>query len=236
MISNIKSACYSGIIPTLIFLLFACNSLKAQDFFDDDAKVWLYLKADKHITKRFMTQLVLQNRFNNNVTEYDQINANIELSYRFNKHFKVLGGFVYGNKRKPEGVYIDRQQYYGGFLFREKIKRFTVAYRNLVQAQNSASYNPEKGKVFHYYNRNKLTFKYEVIKRVEPFVGAEINVPLSSDHGAYYINRSRIITGLEIKITKKSFLETYFIFQRQYRVDGYTPRDYIFGVSYSYSF
>jgi hypothetical protein len=220
---------------TAALLLIAC-SLSAQDFFDDDARFWLYVKADKHITKRLQAQVILQNRFDNNVSQYSQANANLELSYRFNKNVKVLGGFVYGNKRKDEGVYLDRNQFYGGILLRQKVKRFTVAYRNLVQGQNKAVYNRDKASVYHFYNRNKLTFKYEVVKRLEPYLSAELNVPLSSDEGAFYINRSRVFAGLEIKLTRRSYLETYFLFQRKYRTNGYPPRNYIMGLTYSYSF
>jgi hypothetical protein len=223
--------------PFLIISCFLIPELRAQDFFDEDARFWLYLKLNKKLDKRLQSQLVIQNRFNNNITEYSQLNTNLELKYKLNKHVKLMGGYVLGNKRKPEGHYLFRHQAYLGFLMRQKMNRFGFIYRNLVQAQTPASYNREKALVPKYFDRNKLTVKYEINKYLETYVAAEVNLPLSKNYQGLYINRLRTFTGLQFNLSRRSYLETYFLYQRKYLIKrGGLPRDYIYGLTYSYTF
>ncbi len=214
---------------------------KAQDFYDDDARFWLYLKVDKKLSSRWEAQLNIQNRFNNNVTEYSQLNLNGEVSYKIKKYFKIEGGYVWGQKRKLPGFYLSRQQIYAGFLLKQKFRYFTFVYRNLVQGQTRASYNREKARTFEYFDRNKFTVKYELNKRLVPYLAAEFNVPLSpfldpTQKAHFAVNRLRTFAGIEYNITRRSYLETYILYQRKYLTKGLPPRDFIYGVTYAYSF
>jgi hypothetical protein len=221
----------------VLLLLLCVTSGRAQDFFDDDARFWLYLKLDKKLSKKLEAQLIVQDRFNNNIAEFSQLNVNPELSYKFNKHFKIQGGYVLGNKRKPEGFYLLRHQVYGGFIVRQQIGYFTIAYRQLVQAQTRASYNREKAMIPQYFDRNKLTLKYQLSRRVEMYLAGELNIPLSPKYPLITISRMRYFSGLEFKLNKNSYLEGYFLYQRKYLgTKGYPPRDFIYGLTYGYSF
>ena len=231
----------SAVRSLLFFLILLSATSKAQDFFDDDARFWLYLKVEKKISERWEGQLNVQNRFNNNIGEFSQLNLNGEVTYKINRYVKVLGGYVWGEKRKKEGFYLSRQQVYAGFRLRHKVRRITLTYRNLVQGQTSASYDRDKARLFEYFDRNKLTVKYQLNKRLEPYVAGEINIPLASYIDPYVpgqltINRVRLFAGLEFRLTKRSYLETYFLYQRKYFSKGYPPRDFIYGLTYGYSF
>lgn len=226
---------------TVFFLLITFSEVSAQDFYDDDARFWLYLKMDKKITPKLETQINLQNRFNNNITEYSQINFNGELSYKINKHFKLQGGYVWGQKRKIEGIYFSRQQFYGGFLLRQKWQTWTLVYRNLVQAQTRATYNRARARELELVSRNKLTAKYELNKRLTAYVAGEINLPLSriieqGENVYLAINRLRTFAGLEYTLTRRSYIEAYFLYQRKFLTKGLPPRDFIYGLTYSHSF
>ncbi|MBA3680793.1 MAG: DUF2490 domain-containing protein [Bacteroidetes bacterium] len=221
-----------------LFFLLACLlysfSAKAQ-YYDDDAKLWLYIKLDKDITKKLNAELSLQNRFDNNISEYTNANANVELTYKLNKHFRFVGGYTYGQKRELNGMFGDREQIYGGFILRKKIKQFLFAYRNLLQASTKNVNSSEKGGVPLYFDKNKFTVKYELSKRVEFFISQELN--LSYDQPKYdNISRSRTFAGAIYNLTAKSYLEGYFLFQKHYRYKDQPKRDFVFGLTYAHSF
>ncbi len=216
---------------TIICLLAA--GAKAQDFFDDDARFWLYTKLNKNWTKKLETEFILQHRFHNNIADFSQINGNVEVKYRVSKAVKLIGGGVYGLRRKMTGRYGERYQVYGGFRVKQKINYFTIVYRNLVQAQMSEN-DVIRKRGANFYDRNKLTLKYELSKRFEIYTAGEVNLPVSI-YGPAYINRFRWFSGLVYTINRNSYLQTYFLFQRKYGYDRLPPRDFIYGLTYGYN-
>jgi hypothetical protein len=219
----------------LIFVFtFLLTGIKAQVYYDD-ASLRLNLKFDKRLSKNLDLQFTLQNRFRDNMTHYSQFNANPELVFKASKHFKILAGYVYGMKRKPEGIYLSQHQMYGGVLARVKFSNFTLMYRNIVQAQTKATYDQEKASILRYYDRNKFTVKYEINKYLEVYTAYEANVPLA-DLDYLYIRRSRYYLGGAYKLTKRSYLEGYFLFQTKIPTSFYPTRDFIYGLTYSYDF
>ncbi len=204
-------------------------------YYDDDAGFWLYLKVDKDITKKLNAQFTMQNRFENNLSEYSQINGNIELTYKLNKHFRLVGGYVYGFKKNIEGFYGDRQQAYAGFVLRKRFKSFLFSYRNIFQGQVKNVNSSEKGAVPVFFDRNKFSVKYEINKRVEVMLADEINLSYNQSNFDN-IARNRAFAEVYYNLSSKSYIATYFMFQQHYRFKGQPKRDFIFGLTYSHSF
>lgn len=222
----------SGLLAAAIIF---CTSLRAQTYYDD-ASLRLYLKFDKRISKRFDAQLVLQNRLQDNMTHYSRFNVNPELVYKPLKSLKIIGGYVYGFKRKPEGVYLPVHQGYAGIVARYKFNNFTLLYRNIVQGQTGASYNRQKASLVKFYDRNKFTLKYEVNKYFEVYTAYEANIPLA-DLSYLYVRRSRYFLGAAYNLSKRSYIEGYFLFQTRIATNDFYPRrDFIYGLTYSYDF
>jgi hypothetical protein len=229
---------HAGFWKTILTcLLFYPGLNNAQDFYDD-SRFWLYFKFDKDISKVFNAQLIIQNRFNNNVTEFSQWNINPELNVKLTKYFKLIGGYVYGTKLWPEGYYGTRQQVYGGFQARYRLRRFSLYYRNLVQGQTKASQNYVKANIFYYYDRNKLTLKYELNKRFEFYLAEEFNIPFyRTTEYDLYLNRNRLFGGAQFNLSRKTYLELYAIFQSKFSYKTeIRDRAWIFGLTYSHTF
>ena len=211
-----------------------CQTTFAQKY-NDDAKLWLYIKVDKDVISKLNIQFTMQNRFENNLTEYGQLNGNVELTYKINKNLRAVAGYVFGANRRMNGTYGDRQQAYAGFLLRKKVKRFLFSYRNIVQAQYKNIYTSENGTVPLWFDRNKFTVRYELNKRIDVYVTEEIN--LSYGQFEYdNISRSRSSLGAIYNISKKTNIEAYFMFQEHFRYNNQPRRDFIYGITYSYSF
>ncbi len=149
----------------------------------------------------------------------------------------MQGGYVYGSVRKLNGAYRYRQQIYFGFLVKKRVNRFNFIYRNLIQEQNKITANSEKSNTPQFFDRNKLTVKYEVNKRIQFYLAEEINLPIYTKYMGFYISRSRSYAGMEYSLTKRDYIEGYFLFQRKYiTTTGLPPRDFIYGLTYSHSF
>lgn len=218
----------------LFFCLFAGFVMQAQ-FYDDDARLWLYLKLNKKINERLKLQAVIQNRFENNISGYTQLNGNLELKYKLYKRFRLQAGYVFGGKQRPEGTYNRRHQVYAGITYSKSFGQIKLTYRNLVQVQTKNIYSSKKGKVPGIFDRNKLTLTYELNKRFDVYLSDEINLPIHTTE-FLYISRNRTFAGMIFHLSKKAYVESYFLLQRKYAFEGQPERAFIYGFTYSYSF
>lgn len=216
-----------------MFFAFSSPPLAAQ-VFDDDARLWLYIKLDKDISNKLNARLLFQNRFNNNASEYSQVYGDIGLTYKLNKHFRILTDYVFGGKRQAGGTYNRVHQAYTGIVFRQKIKKMQFIYRLLVQAQVSNIYSGQEGFAPRFYERSKFTIKYELNKHLTFNIAQELNSPFYRFTDVY-LSRSRSFIGGEYNLSKKSSIEAYFLFQRQLKYKGQPARDFIYGITYSRS-
>lgn len=211
--------------------------LAAAQEFDDDARLWLYLKLDKKITKHWHAHFLLQNRLDNNVTEYSQAYGDLGVSYYINKNIRILADYVYGYKRRIDGSYSRKHQAYAGMVLKKHFGNVVLTYRNLVQEQMTDVYTSEKGMLPVIYDRNKLTVKYEINQRWECYTAEELNFPFNKNAGSgLYVSRTRTFAGIVYNLNKRSSIEAYFLFQRKFKFRSQPGRDFVYGFTYSYSF
>jgi len=96
-------------------------------------------------------------------------------------------------------------------------------------------YSSENGLVHKYYERNKGTVKYDINKRYTAYVAEELYYPLYQAKNKGF-DRSRSIIGLQFNISKKAYVEGYFIYQHELNAYDRTRRDFIYGIGYSREF
>ncbi|HQQ94626.1 MAG TPA: DUF2490 domain-containing protein [Bacteroidia bacterium] len=218
----------------ILFFLLMWFGLKAQ-YVENDARFWFYLKLNARLSPRLKAELNLQNRFNNNVSEYSQININPELNYKINKTLKLTGGVVLGKIRGLDGLYNNRQQVYLGFNLRQRVGRAIFIYRNLVQGQTTNWHSSDKGQFIRYIDRNKFTVKYDLSKRAQVYMAEELTFPFyrTADIGIY---RYRTFAGTKYDLSRDTYLEAYFILQAKLGFKGMPEHSYIYGLTYSYTF
>jgi len=220
---------------TLIFCLAFFMPLVKAQYFNDDARLWLHLKFDKNISSKLNAELSLQNRIENNISVYSKLYSNLELSYKLNKNIRFLGGYGFGFYKNDNGTIGNRHRMYLGVLLRKKIKNVLFTYRNIYQASYYDINSSEIGAVPLFFDRNKITIKYEFNKRMDVYVSQELN--LSYNQNDYdNISRSRTYIGTIYNLSKRSSIESYFMFQRRFMFKNQPKRDFVFGVTYSCSF
>lgn len=222
-------------VDKITFLFLFTFTLGFSQTYDDDARFWLNLKFNKKLGTNWSANLTLQNRFHNNVTEYSRCFADLGLEYKINKHVRVLADYVYGGKRRLNGTYSHVHQAYAGILLRQKYQRFLFQYRNIVQLNMEDVYSSEDGRQLRFFERNKLTVKYEWNKRLDVYLAGEINSPFYR-FSDLMVRRTRLVAGLEYQLSDKSGVEAGFIFQNRYRYSSPSSREFIYTLSYSYNF
>lgn len=213
-------------------LLYGIFPLQAQD---KDARLWLYFGIEKKLHKKVNFGITVQNRLSDNWLWYNQLNVNPEITIKFNRKLRWLVGYVSGLERKKEGYFIHFNQGYTGFQWREAFGAFKLVYRQIVQTQTSAGYNRDKAGVLRWYDRNKLTLRYQLNRRIEPFVATEVNVVLyDTQRQLGDLSRYRCFIGVNIQLTKVLDMENYLMFQEGLSGNSAGNQVYVFGISLNY--
>jgi predicted porin len=206
----------------------------AQDF-QDDAALWASITLEKKISKEMDLYLSQKSRINNNISHYGLGYIALGASYELNKHVKVTGEYRFAKKSRLDDSYDNRHRGSVALTLKQKMGSFTFLYRNLVLAQYKDIYSRENGTVPSWYERNKLTVKYELNKRIDFYVSEELYLPFYQAKSKG-LDRSRTLAGAMYNLDKRSVIELYFGFQRELNAFGPTHRDYIYGVSYTHQF
>lgn len=218
------------VVTCCFFVLSFC--LSAQE---SDARLWLYAKLEKKFGKKLETSLLVQNRFEDNFMSYSQFNLNPEITYKINRSFRLVGGLVQGFSKKKEGYFLPYHQFYAGGQFRYQLGVFKLVYRHLVQAQSTAGYNREKAEILRWYDRNKLTVRYSLTRRFEPYFAGEFNLCLfDPSRQLGDISRYRTFIGVTSQLRKNLDLDTYFMYQQRLAGEAAGSRQFVYGVTIVY--
>ncbi len=232
-----------------IFFVFIFSSIylsaPAQQFYND-AQLWLNLYLEKKISKKFALHLNQQDRWTQNVSQFELAYADIGITYKVTKNVKVLGDYVMALKKKDNGIYSKRHQYYVALVVKKDFLKWRFMYRNMLQLQNFDPYTRNDGYIQYIYDRHKVSIKYFATKRFEFYVAEELYLPLNNPQLKTF-ERSRSFTGMFYNISKYQQLEFYFAFQAElqkgywYKQDKHydnslLKHDFIYGIGYSVYF
>ena len=219
----------------IIFSFSSLSLLHSQDF-EDDAALWLTINLEKKINDNFEIRLKQRNRINNNFSEYGMGYLDIGAGYNFNSNIKLLCEYVYRKNRQLNGSYETEHRGYLALIIKKEINRFTVSYRNMVRFQLEKMYKGYENITPEFFDRNKLTVKYDITKRVASYVSGEIYVPFYGTKEVLLIDRFRTALGTTYKLTKKDDLDFYFMYQQRLNESRATRRDFIYGITFTHQF
>jgi hypothetical protein len=226
-----------------IGLLYCCTCLAQK--YANDAQIRAGLNLEINLSKKFSVYIKNQERFTHNVSLFSRASGTIGLAFKLWKNLRISGDYSFISSMSSEGYYSNRNWYSLALLAKKDIKRWRLSYRNKVQARMQGM-NSDRMNEVHIYDRNKLTLKYELNKRISPYLAEEIYIPLNSPM-IKGLERSRSYAGIMINTFRHQQLELYFMYQaelqrntwfkQQKYYDGQPlSRDYIYGVKYNIEF
>ena len=231
----------------ILILFFVLGYLggRAQEYYDD-AQLWFNLYLEKKVTKRFLVHLNQQDRWVQNVSRFGLAYWDAGATYRFTENVKVLGDYVFAQKRRNRGDYKTRHQLYLAVVLKKDLGRWRFSYRNMLQVQLNSPFTDDMGYIPHYVDRNKFIIRYEATKRLSFYTAEELNVPLVNWQPKP-LSRSRTFLGMFIDVTRHQQLEFYFMFQAQLQKGNYYEQQkkypdnmlshtYVYGIGYGIYF
>lgn len=214
-----------------LFFILAGSTLRSQV---NDAQLWMSVKLEKKLTPALAIEFTEEVRLDENITEVGTIYSDLGISYRFWKRFKIGASYRYSLKRRLDDTYEARHSWYAEGSYREKIKPVILVFRLRYQSRYAESFTSEKAEVPKNHLRTKLTVKYDLDKKFEPYVYAETyfrtGVPASQS-----FDELRLCGGIEYAFNRMHMIDLHYIFSRAYNVKN-PETDYIIGISYSFTF
>jgi predicted porin len=214
-----------------VLFLLPCGGLRAQY---RDAGLWLSANVRKMITRGLSVDLTGELRMNENMTEAGTLMTDIGLQYRFSKRFRAAISYRFTLKRRLDDTYSHWNSWYLDGYYREKINPVTLALRLRVQSKYAELNSSDKATVTNSHIRTKLTLKYDLKMKFEPYVYAEtffrFDVPASRS-----LDQMRFCAGIEYAFNRKHLVDLHYLICKEVNVSN-PETDFVIGLDYCFTF
>jgi len=199
-----------------------------------DLEQWTSIGISKKLNDHWKLSLDQEFRFTNDISRFDTYLTDLGVDYKINKHFTVGANYRFYQNKNSEGLFQIQHRWNTDFQYKQKIDRFTLAYRLRFQNKDEDFFTSESNN--NLYNlRNKFSVDYNIKKfKFDPFFSAEIYRQIE-DINTTQLSKLRWTLGLEYSLKNFGDLELF------YRIDNelnqsYNKDTYIIGLGYKFSF
>lgn len=217
---------------TLLFLAGICIS-PVSFAQEEDAQLRLGAGFGSDISKRFSWGADVQQRFNDNVSRFDQFLIEPTIHYKFASYFRLSGGYRI----------ILFQDLVDGYDFKQRVNldlrakinwdKWSFKYRTRLQYGFDETLNLRVYYQQKLVNRNLIEIAYAIHgTRFTPYANSELFYYINNEEGGF-ISKYRIEIGTELFINKKSGITAYFIYEPEQNV-RYPITSFIYGLKYSF--
>ena len=227
-----------GIIAWIAVLL--CCTCGLDSFAqENDAQLWINVYLEKKLTHNLAIHLNEETRINENVSQIGFTYGDFGLTYKVTGFMNATAAYVliekyYINNSRLNDYFSTRHQFYFNLTFKKDFGPLKVHLREQVQSQVKDIYSSDNGYIPDYYLRNKLTLKYDLTRRLTPYVAFEVYYQLSNIYGNE-IDRTRLFGGFFYKLSRQNELELYHMYQQQYNVNN-PHADFVTGIGFAHYF
>lgn len=237
----------------LVCMVAACAYAEENDY-------GLQLGADAtyKINKKWSVGAEAAMRTRNDFRTMDRWSAGVDVAYKWRKYLKFSAGYAFLYDNNEEKINYDES----GTLTKWRPSYWGIRHRFSVSATGSIdagrfsfslrerwqyTYRPQKtvdrydfsdeeweDKIMNSTNRNvlrsRIQVEYDIPKcKVDPYVSAEF-------YNSMRLQKTRIIAGVEWKITKKHALDIFYRCQFVNNDDDNEKNTHIIGVDYKFKF
>ena len=199
----------------------------------NDAGLWIDFTIKKKITKRLDAFLTEEIRLNENITEAGTIYTEAGAEYEILNGFKAGVFYRFILRRRLDDSYSKSNRYYFDLSYGLPIKRVEIKYRFRFQQQYRDYNCSPEGHVPINYIRQKIGFTVNTRTRFNPYMDGEVWYHLNSPWSQF--EQVRASTGIVTRITNHHFIDTGFIFQKEFNVKD-PETDYILFLGYKFVF
>lgn len=201
-------------IKRLIFFLLLFLTAGAVYCQDSDFGLWYEVNAEKSITKKFDVTGTVMLRTFDNASTLDQAFLELGASYNLNKYLGFSASYRIGNYLEDDDLYHIRHKWFGDIKGSLPAGNFVFSARLRFQVLARTYFEDAADDKAEYDGRFKLKALYKIPDfPVNPYLSFETFSPLFRNEGRL-IDKSRSTIGMEFKLSKKHFIETEYIYQR----------------------
>ena len=215
----------------VLILVISGFHLRAQM---NDAQLWLSANVEKKVTSRFSALFTEELRLNENMTEAGTTYSDLGVSYRFVKQFKAAAFYRFTMKRRVDDTYQRENSWYVEGSYREKFKPVGLSLRLRYQSKYAEAGTAEKAEIPTSHIRAKVTVKYDLKKKIEPYLYAEAFFRTGVETSKSF-DQLRLCGGIEYTFNRMHMIDVHYLFSREYHVK-HPETNYVIGLAYYFTF
>ena len=221
----------------LFSFIFFCFNSKIFSQATNDAGLWATFNVEKKIKNNISFFLTEEYRLRENFTRTNLFYTDLGVAIRPYKYLKVSLAYRMIEKNLIDNTFSYRHRIMLDITVKKKFGNVAVSYRQRLQSEVRNVYSSENGHLPEWYSRNKVEVKYDLGKRITPYVAAEfryqIHNPRALESDKTW-HRNRFILGLDYQMNNENSFGLYYLIQQEYNVSA--PQNlYIVGLEYSLS-
>ncbi|MCK5028159.1 MAG: DUF2490 domain-containing protein [Bacteroidales bacterium] len=222
------------ILASLIFTGLIVTVKAQETKVISDLEQWTSIGISKKINDHWKISLDQEFRFSNDISQFDTYFTDLGVDYKINKHFAVGANYRFYQNKNKELNFESQHRWNTDFQYKQKVNRFTLAYRIRFQNKDEDFFTSESSN--NLYNlRNKFSVDYNIKKfKFDPFFNVELYRQIEGVNTTE-LSKLRWTLGLEYSLKKFGDVELF------YRIDNelnqsYNKDTYIIGLGYKFSF
>jgi hypothetical protein len=198
----------------------------------DDVGAWLSASVQKKITREMEASITGELRFNNDASAVDELLSDAGLEYSLSKKLKAGLHYRFISKNEPN-YYSKRHRVYFDLSYKQKVSSIALTVRGRIQEQYTDFYSSETGKIPDWVFRGKLSAKYEVNKKISPYLSAECYFIVDDvKEQENYISRYRYEAGISYQFNRAHSINPFILYQHNIPSDF---NELIYGLAYAFS-
>ncbi|PLX20264.1 MAG: hypothetical protein C0597_04310 [Marinilabiliales bacterium] len=223
------------VIIIFIILAFTLKKLAAQETkVIKDLEQWTSIGLSKKINKHWKLSLDQEFRFTKDMSNFDVYFSDLGVDYNINKQFSLGANYRFYQNKNNDGIFKTQHRWSSDITYKEKIDRFTFAYRLRFQNKDEVFYTDNSDNNF-YNLRNRLSINYNIKDfKFDPVFELETFRQID-DLNNSTLNKLRWTLGLEYSVKGIGDIKFFGRFDNELN-QTYNKDTYILGVGYKFKF
>lgn len=201
----------------------------------NDAGLWTTFNIEKELKNNISVFLTEEYRLKENFTQTNLFYTDIGVSVRPVKPLKISLSYRSIEKYIQDNTFSYRHRLMVDILLKHKMGNYSIAFRQRFQSEVRNVNSSDNGAIPEWYSRSKFQIKYDLNKRLTPYIAAElryqINNPRNIESDRLW-HRQRYSAGIDYKQNDRNTFGLYYLIQNEFNVSS--PQNlYIVGLEYT---
>lgn len=180
-----------------------------------DYGIWSSVSAEKNISKKNEVSIEEGIRWNNNISNRENVFTQIGTKYKPSKSIRLGVGYRYSLKQSWEKQRNGEHRFQMDAQWKYKInKKFSFSNRVRFQSKIENYASSRYGRYPESYLRNKTELEAKINKKISTFYAFEFYHPLQ--YSSSFVDKNRHFIGIDIETSKDTKLQLFYLLETDY--------------------